>query len=268
MDVRASSAKNLVAAYSNWLSEKADLLPQAERHRWLSYLEHHKERFADVLSLLPPAESCGPILEVGSSPGHLSLILSDMGYDLTCIDANVARFAGLWESAGINIAQVDIETQRLPFDDGRFQIVLFTEILEHLRINPFFALSEVYRVTRPAGQLILSIPNITPRDRWRFLCGRDYQGNIIEEFEKLEKFGYMGHIRLYSAREADMILRHIGYESLCCLRRGRLKGSGLWRLLKYFWGDRFRNTVYFVAERPAMSNVREVVTGSRYTNTL
>lgn len=45
-----------------------------------------------------------------------------------------------------------------PFDDGTFDTVVCSEVLEHVK-NPGFILEEMTRVVKPDGSLILSIPN-------------------------------------------------------------------------------------------------------------
>jgi SAM-dependent methyltransferase len=230
------------------LREKSYLVPAGLRDFWLNYLNHKLNHYVSIISRLPPPDTCGPLLEIGCVPGHLTIILSQMGYKLTCVDIDPERFSELWKAYDIKVHRVNVETEPLPFADENFSVVLFTEILEHLRIQPIFAIRQIFRVTKAGGGIILSIPNITPRDRWRFLFGRDYQGNIIKEFEKLEKVGHMGHIRLYSAAEVQSILKYAGYTEIKYICEGRVKGKGLWRLVAPL-SDSFRSHLYFTAKR-------------------
>lgn len=48
----------------------------------------------------------------------------------------------------------------LPFDSASYDVVLLTEVLEHLP-NHFLALREVTRIVRPGGYLVLTTPNIS-----------------------------------------------------------------------------------------------------------
>jgi SAM-dependent methyltransferase len=56
----------------------------------------------------------------------------------------------------------------LPFEDGRFDVVVSTEGIEHLE-NAFSFLRELRRVLRPGGRLVLTTPNtVMLRSRVRF----------------------------------------------------------------------------------------------------
>jgi SAM-dependent methyltransferase len=237
-----------VHAEAKLLSGEAGLIPQSLRDSWLNYLKQHLEHYVSVISLLPPPASCGRLLEIGCVPGRLTIMMADLGYQVCCMDINPGRLAELWKAHGIDVHQVNIETDRLPYDDRCFSVVLFTEVLEHLRIQPIFALREVFRVTKDRGQLILSVPNITPRKRWKFLFGQDYQGDIVKSFEQIEKVGHVGHIRLYSLMEVRRVLEYVGYTDMKFAREGQIKGSKLWQLL-FPWRQCFRSNLYAVATR-------------------
>lgn len=65
-----------------------------------------------------------------------------------------------WEYVNIDISTKPdycCSADNIPVQDGSFQIVLMTEVLEHLE-NPQAVLKECHRVLRRHGQLIISIP--------------------------------------------------------------------------------------------------------------
>lgn len=54
---------------------------------------------------------------------------------------------------------VDLNTQGLrAFPDGQLDFVIINHVLEHL-YNPIFILGEIFRVARPGGHVVLSIPD-------------------------------------------------------------------------------------------------------------
>ncbi len=226
------------------LREELPVIPERLRDWWIHYLDTHIEHYRSVIARLPNPKACGRLLEIGCVPGHLTVLLASLGYDIVGVDIAPERISELWRRHGIEIHRVDIESEPLPFEDQTFSCVLFTEILEHLRVNPIHALREAARVLRSGGRLILSVPNITPIDRLGFLFGRDYQGDIIAEFQKLERFGHMGHFRIYSANEVRRLLNHVGFHNVRCAREGRLRGGWVTRF-PFPWRDAFRSHVYF-----------------------
>jgi len=71
----------------------------------------------------------------------------------------IDRFDG-WKRIGMDFAErkgVDVvgDVQKLPFDDCRFDMVLSTEVLEHVA-QPEIVIKEAHRVLKEGGMLILS----------------------------------------------------------------------------------------------------------------
>ena len=87
-------------------------------------------------------------LDVGARAGVQTRWLRDRGYTVTPIDADPVTSECL---------KVDAN-QRLPFEDASFDLVWCSEVIEHLE-DPAFSLSELRRVTKPGGLLLLTTPN-------------------------------------------------------------------------------------------------------------
>ncbi|MEA2494171.1 MAG: hypothetical protein QOJ29_2082, partial [Thermoleophilaceae bacterium] len=83
----------------------------------------------------------------------------------------VRGYVGLDVQPGAGVDVVVPPGGAWPLTDGRFDSVLCTQVLEHVA-QPAHTLSEIHRVTRPGGTLILTVPFIynehgTPADYQR-----------------------------------------------------------------------------------------------------
>jgi len=98
--------------------------------------------------------------------------------DVGCGNAPYGDLLPGWSRIGVNIDATDArpevvgDGQDLPFIDGCANLVLCTQVIEHVR-NPFRLVNELARVLRPGGRLILSGPmywplHEEPHDYWRF----------------------------------------------------------------------------------------------------
>ena len=101
----------------------------------------------------------------------------------------------------------NIETDRFPFDDASFDIVLCCEILEHLVADPTAALREIKRVLRPHGVLVLTTPNSNRLENViKMVAGI----NIHDQYSGHGAYGR--HNREYTKRELNVLLTYLGFE--------------------------------------------------------
>lgn len=63
------------------------------------------------------------------------------------------------EAKGLEVARVDLESGRFPWEDGSVDVVVCNQVLEHLK-NVWLPMTEMHRVLRPGGHAILSVPNL------------------------------------------------------------------------------------------------------------
>ena len=195
----------------------------ADWHR--SFVAGHKERIAfdlDIVRTNVP-NNCS-IFEVGSIPLLLTTALSALHYVVTGCDIAPERYASTIKSTGIHVVKCDIETEKLPFGDNSFDAVVFNELFEHLRINPIFTLSEVLRVMKPNGTLMMSTPNLRSWGGMKnyLLRNRAYScsGDTFAEYQKLANLGHMGHVREYTTTEIADFMRRMGFKLTKIIFRG------------------------------------------------
>lgn len=63
------------------------------------------------------------------------------------------------EARGIEVARLDLESGAFPWPDGSVDVAVSNQVFEHLK-NVWRPLSEVFRVLRAGGFLVLSVPNL------------------------------------------------------------------------------------------------------------
>ena len=172
------------------------------------YLEYHRRRYQDTLRLLPAGEG-RRLLDVGSFPGHLSALAQARGWEVVGLN-NAIEGGGAWadflERCGerqITIHGCEVEREPFPLPTASIDAVLFCELFEHLHLNPFHTLKEIFRVLRPGGLLLLTTPNLRRVETLsRLWHGWGTQPPVGRAFHELfPSLLYHRHNREYTADE-------------------------------------------------------------------
>ncbi len=159
-------------------------------------------------------------------PPILTVALARLGYSVCGLDLAPARFQSVIRKEGLNVKEVDFELSPLPFDDKTFDLVIFNEVFEHLRINPIFTFSEVNRVLKHDATLLLSTPNLKSWRGWyNFVVKDRVTADIFDAYKKLDTIGHMGHARLYSTLEVSTFLEKMGFAVHFIIHRGEWESS-------------------------------------------
>lgn len=100
-----------------------------------------QERIKDLITIIPKGYSS--ILDVGAKDGYISKLLSPYFKKVTALDLEEPK------SVGPNICTVKGDVTRLEFSDNNFDVVLCTEVLEHISSELLHvACKEMSRVAR------------------------------------------------------------------------------------------------------------------------
>jgi SAM-dependent methyltransferase len=194
----------------------------------VNYLRNHRTRYISDLKTVSKYHASGEILELGSAPFHFTLMLKELGMEVTGVDIDPDRFAEFIRKNNLSIVKCDVEIDELPFEDESFHMVLFNEVFEHMRINPIQTLKKISRILHPDGYLMLSTPNLySITTIINFLLGKGFD-DPYEQFDKIEKYGHMGHVREYSVSQVRKFLEKTGYELVEVKLQSHSPLKGLW----------------------------------------
>ena len=123
------------------------------------------------------------ILEIGFFTGAVSLALARLRYDVTASDipfvANDNALRAFLEKESITVVPWDLSDQTAPFAAKSFDLIVFTEVIEHLPFNCIPLLREFHRILRPGGRVYCATPNLGyVKTRLKLALGRDI-GNPV-----------------------------------------------------------------------------------------
>jgi len=132
------------------------------------YVRSHSSRLARTLEITPPGGPEDCILEMGAYLQITPALRTKLGYGTVrgCYYGPAGRVdrrtvdSAEGERFECDIDHFDAEKDTFPYADQYFSTVLCCELLEHLFHDPMHLMSEVNRILKPGGHLVLTTPNI------------------------------------------------------------------------------------------------------------
>jgi SAM-dependent methyltransferase len=144
------------------------------------------------------------VLDAGCGGGrHLCEAFRTSGVNCVGVDLNwddlskTKGFLSLMDpeqGSGWIIALADVT--RLPFSNSCFDVVICSEVLEHIADNKA-AVTELLRVLKPWGELVVTVPRFLP-ERICWALSKAYHSELD------------GHIRIYKKEELLTLLKEAG----------------------------------------------------------
>lgn len=137
----------------------------------------------------------GRLLDIGCGAGRHSFAALRRGYQVVSADLNatileeVAAMGGAMFEVGeapasASLSCVNVSALELPFADDSFDIVIASEVLEHI-IQDEVALNEITRITKPKGTIVATVPRRWP-ERICWALSEEYHTEAG------------GHVRIYT----------------------------------------------------------------------
>lgn len=123
----------------------------------------------EVLKKVLPKFCKGKVVDVGSGRGKYKDLITKYCSSFTAVDNMSSDFQF---GQGSSSPDVISDVASMPFQDGNFDTVICTEVLEHVE-DPFKLMKEISRILKPGGYAIFSSAwaapyHKEPKDYWRF----------------------------------------------------------------------------------------------------
>jgi SAM-dependent methyltransferase len=191
------------------------------------------EAVVRILAQLPR----GIVLDVPAGEGALAARLLCAGFRVRCCDL----YPEIFRLREVEIKRGDLSGAQLPYAEGEFDYITCIEGLEHIE-NPQQAIREFYRLLKPNGHLITSVPNILnieERIKWLLYgytshfkpLSREHLEDLRREYGEMEEIAL--HVNPISYSELRYTLERYGFE-ICQLYRDKPKAQ-LWAYKPLVW---------------------------------
>jgi len=233
----------------------------------LRYYQTHFPRNKATWRLISPylnTERHLRILDFGTGPGYTAIFVKEKfpQHEVVAGDVSIPiEIKKKLAEVGVEVMEkLTIESnKRLFLDNDSFDVVLFLEVLEHVIADPRHVLSEINRILRTGGYLVLTTPNIAQLfNRLMLLFGKQPQFYLtsLRHGHKSER----GHFREWTADELMCLLKNsFRIEKYAYVdvvgTQGWLRDRKLLRILYYpykflcFIKPSFRSTIVIVCRK-------------------
>jgi SAM-dependent methyltransferase len=149
------------------------------------------------------------VLDVGAGFGRHVFECARRGADVIALDYAEDEVTQTRATLGgmVDAGEIDIDrfkgvlrgdATRLPFADDSFDVVITSEVLEHIQ-DDVAAIAEMVRVLKPGGHFAATVPAWFP-EKINWMLSDEYHAPKSEG----------GHVRIYSATELSAKLRAAG----------------------------------------------------------
>ena len=184
-----------------------------------AYLDTHLTRLVKTLEITPPGGPGDRILEMGAYLQITPALRSKLGYGhvrgcyfgkLGNVDHRTATSTE-GETFACEIDLFNAEKDVFPYPDGDFTTVLCCELIEHLTEDPMHLMSEINRILKPGGHLVLTTPNIGSLRGISAILQGYHPGIFTAYIRPRDGEVEARHNREYTPKEIDRLLQNSGF---------------------------------------------------------
>jgi SAM-dependent methyltransferase len=180
----------------------------------------------------------GAILDAGCA--GLRLLASAPWFNRRC-GVDIVSFPAWAGHPDIDARVCNLDEGPLPYADESFDAVTCLMVVEHV-FDPYHAVRELRRVCKPAGRVVIGVPNLAGlKRRLELLRGKL---PITSSQYSFSENGWDGfHLHNFTQSSLDWLLRKEG------LRPLRWAAQGKFRRLKQTWPSLFGNDLIVLAAK-------------------
>jgi SAM-dependent methyltransferase len=153
------------------------------------------------------------VLDVGCAQGQVGAALKAAGRAREVVGLELSPQAAAEARQHLDdVVEGDIEAAQVPYPDGYFDLLLYADVLEHLK-NPWDLVARQRRLLRQGGRVVVSLPNIGHYSTLLMLLRQQWR------YQELGIMDYT-HLRFFTRPGVLDLLRRAGYAEVRLYRRG------------------------------------------------
>ncbi len=192
--------------------------------------------FEDIFTEYLPTE--GRILEAGCGSAYYVLALRQRGYDIEGIDwaeKTIKQVVSIRPDLPVTVGDVTC----LAIPDHWYSAYISLGVVEHLFDGPLPVLAEAWRVLKPGGVALISVPNFNVLRRIKAFLG--LYGGIPQELEFYQYAFRESEFDAFLCKSGFLVLRHFHYSGFKCINdelpvlQKLTKVPVLWKLVDMFY---------------------------------
>lgn len=139
------------------------------------------------------------VLDIGCHDGKFRGYIPNSDYYGIDIDKQLILEL---KKKGVKVAEADLNKDKIPFENIKFDYVLMLDVLEHV-INPKKLLVEAKKLIHSEGKLIVTLPNDYHfLNKLRFI----FNGHLTED-----PFAPYGHLHYFPIKSGERFLKRMGF---------------------------------------------------------
>ncbi len=190
---------------------------EAWREIWVTNSDFEQEfdtlsyaRSQELLkSYIPYLSKDGVVLEAGCGLGHVVYYLRQQGFNVTGVDY-VSEALHVEAVKRLHLPLMVADVHHLPYADNSLQGYLSFGVVEHFEAGPEAALKEAFRVLKPGGVLVLTVPHPNFVEAARNLANRLIPGRLERVGERAKYYETQ-----YNHRDMARLISDTGFRIEC-----------------------------------------------------